>query len=340
MNDQPMVSIVSPCYNGEKYISRLFDSILLQTYSNIEFIFVNDGSTDNTENVALSYQSRFEAKGIQFLYVKKENGGVASAVNKGLELFSGEFITFPDSDDWMTEDCIEKKVKALQNNPDCGMVIGTLDVRLEENPNKSIRLLKFSNETKRNIFDDLVMEKGVFVTPIGWMIRSDMFLSVCPGRHIDDSSRMGQNWQLMLPICYSYNCVFVSEVIGYYLVRSNSLSHKNKTIETRYKKEDAYMMLKINALNSIISMNTKQKHEYLETITRKYAGIKLMLAAQMQNKEYIKKEYANIKSMGRVTIGNRVWYLRGMSKFCDNIATLLYFPVRAIKSVVRRVKQR
>jgi glycosyltransferase involved in cell wall biosynthesis len=65
MNKGPIVSIVTPCYNGEKHIHRYLDSLLAQTYSNIELIFVNDGSSDNTEKIVLSYTDKFESKGIK-----------------------------------------------------------------------------------------------------------------------------------------------------------------------------------------------------------------------------------------------------------------------------------
>ena len=60
--EQPLVSIITPCYNGENFIKRYFDSILKQTYSNIELFFVNDGSTDQTESIALSYREALEKR--------------------------------------------------------------------------------------------------------------------------------------------------------------------------------------------------------------------------------------------------------------------------------------
>lgn len=60
---KPLVSIITPCYNGEQYIDAYFQSILAQTYTRLELIFVNDGSTDKTEEVALSYREQLEQKG-------------------------------------------------------------------------------------------------------------------------------------------------------------------------------------------------------------------------------------------------------------------------------------
>lgn len=340
MIEKPLVSIITPCYNSEKFIFRLLDSILVQTYQNIEFIIVNDGSTDDTERVILSYKERFEKRGIKFIYVYKENGGVASAINKGLELFSGDYLTWPDSDDWLTPDSIEKKVLALENNPECGLIVGKLDVRLEDNSDKSIGLLQCRNIKKRNVFKDFVSERGVYVAPVGWMARSNMFLSVCQERHIEDKNRMGQNWQMMFPLAYSYDCVFIDDVIGYYLVRSNSLSRSNKTFEEKRNKVASFMELKINAIKSIRAMEEKEREEIIKDIIRHYSHFKLTLSAQMHNKELTESDYNDIKSSGNVTMPDKMWYLRGKNRAFDFVCKLAAFPIRVCRSLIRRIKQR
>ena len=98
---KPLVSIITPCYNGEAFLKRYFESILNQTYPNLELIFINDGSTYRTEEIALSYRERLEKRGITYIYEKQENAGQAAALNRGLKLFTGEYLTWPDSDDEM-----------------------------------------------------------------------------------------------------------------------------------------------------------------------------------------------------------------------------------------------
>lgn len=104
-----LVSIITPCYNGEKFVSRFLDSVLDQSYTNIELIVINDGSTDQTEQILKSYEIKFKEKGIKFIHLFQSNGGQSSAINKGLEIFSGEYLTWPDSDDILTPDAIEIK---------------------------------------------------------------------------------------------------------------------------------------------------------------------------------------------------------------------------------------
>lgn len=338
MKNNGLVSIITPCYNGADYIYRLFDSILAQTYNNIEFIFVNDGSTDETEKVALSYKEKFEEKGIKYIYISKNNGGVASAINEGLKVFSGEYLTWPDADDWMTPDCIEKKVRYLEDNLDCGMVITQLETRLEETPNACHGVLKFKNTEKRNIFEDLLLENYVYVAPIGYMARSSMLLEVCPTRNINDTNRMGQNWQMMLPICYRHPCGFIDEKLGYYLIRANSLSHSGHDLEARYKKIQAFFELKKNAL-STIHMTDSDRKKYDALVVKRYYKNKLVLAAKLHNKEYLKETYAVLQQTGQVGAGDKIWYLRGRSKAFNVFFGIIVFPIRAWKSLVRRIKK-
>ena len=98
--ENQLVSIITPCYNGEKTVSRYLDSVLNQTYKNIELIFVNDGSTDNTEQVVLSYEKIFEENGKKLIYIKQENKGLGGAINTGLKYFTGDFLCRADADDF------------------------------------------------------------------------------------------------------------------------------------------------------------------------------------------------------------------------------------------------
>ena len=91
----PLVSVIVPIYNVENYLKKCIDSILCQTYSNLEIILVNDGSTDNSLEICNSY------KDDRIIILNKENGGLSSARNSGLEVMTGEYIFFLDSDDWM-----------------------------------------------------------------------------------------------------------------------------------------------------------------------------------------------------------------------------------------------
>lgn len=98
-----LISVIVPIYNVEQYLEECCDSILSQTYTNIEVILVNDGSTDNS----LAIASRIAAKDERIVLVNRENGGLSAARNTGMLHASGEYILFVDSDDWIEPDCLE-----------------------------------------------------------------------------------------------------------------------------------------------------------------------------------------------------------------------------------------
>lgn len=103
-NNIDLISIIIPVYNVEKYINKCLNSVFNQTYKNIEIIVVNDGSTDNCEKIILDNYKDEK----RLIYIKKENGGLSSARNLGIEKSKGKYICFVDSDDWIEKDYIEK----------------------------------------------------------------------------------------------------------------------------------------------------------------------------------------------------------------------------------------
>ena len=105
---KPKISVVIPCYNCEAYIGRCLESIINQSYTVLEIIVVNDGSTDNTDAVIQKYLSDGRIK-----YIKQSNGGEAAARNTGMEAASGEFIGFVDSDDYIDLQMYSKLYDAL-----------------------------------------------------------------------------------------------------------------------------------------------------------------------------------------------------------------------------------
>ena len=104
-----LISIVVPIYNVENYLRQCLDSIVSQTYQNFECLLINDGSPDNSEDICREYVD----KDSRFKYFDKENGGVSSARNLGIERSGGAYITFIDSDDWVDSDYLEVLYNAL-----------------------------------------------------------------------------------------------------------------------------------------------------------------------------------------------------------------------------------
>lgn len=104
MNDKPLVSIIVPVYNVEKYLAECLDSIINQTYSNLEIILVDDGSPDKCGEIC----DKYAVSDSRIKVIHKKNGGVSSARNVGIEISTGEWIYFMDSDDTIEKDLISE----------------------------------------------------------------------------------------------------------------------------------------------------------------------------------------------------------------------------------------
>ena len=114
----PKVSIIIPCFNQAQYLPEALDSILAQTYQDWECIIINDGSTDNTEQVAHEYSSRDK----RFVYIYQSNQGVVRARNNAIRASQGDYIISVDSDDWIEPDCIDICVKEIENTNNIKLV--------------------------------------------------------------------------------------------------------------------------------------------------------------------------------------------------------------------------
>lgn len=110
---QELISVIVPVYNVEKYLSRCIESIINQTYTNIEIILVDDGSTDNSRIICDEYKKKDKRINV----IHKKNGGLSDARNKGIEMSRGEYLCFIDSDDYIEESFVEELYEmCIKNN--------------------------------------------------------------------------------------------------------------------------------------------------------------------------------------------------------------------------------
>lgn len=123
------ISVIIPVYNVEKYLRRCLESVINNTYKNLEIIGVNDGSPDNSLNILKEYAAR----DTRMVVLSKSNGGLSSARNKGIEESTGEYITFVDSDDWVHPQFFEILIQALQHDDTDVAICGFSQVEKYEN---------------------------------------------------------------------------------------------------------------------------------------------------------------------------------------------------------------
>lgn len=153
------ISVIIPIYNVEKFLDRTIPAVLNQTYSNLEVILVDDGSTDNSGKIIDDYAKKDD----RIRVIHKENGGSSTARNAGIEVATGDYIGFPDSDDWLELDMYENLIKAISNHPGCKMAeIMSRDYDTEGNMVKAP--LKNSGntvlQTTDEVFKELMLHTG------------------------------------------------------------------------------------------------------------------------------------------------------------------------------------
>ncbi|MCS4142550.1 glycosyltransferase [Salinibacter ruber] len=107
----PLVSIIIPCYNDDNFVGDAIESAVGQTYSNVETIVVDDGSSDGSWEVICSFEDRIRRE-------RQENQGAPAARNRGMEVAEGKYVKFLDADDMLVEDCVKRQVQQSENLPD------------------------------------------------------------------------------------------------------------------------------------------------------------------------------------------------------------------------------
>ncbi len=218
-----LVSVVSSCYNGETYIARYLEAMLKQTYRPIEMVLINNGCTDNTDEIIMSYKEKLEQSGVVLKYIKKQNEGLGAAINYGLKHTTGEYLIWPDTDDFLFPESIEKRVAFLEEHPEFGFVYSDGQIFNESNIEVSVRNIKAMIPSDGKIFKNILSGRKVVYTPCGYMLRMSAFLDVNPEKEIYPSS-YGQNIQMLMPISYKYRCGHLKEILYGRVERNDSLS--------------------------------------------------------------------------------------------------------------------
>lgn len=319
--DLPLVSILTPAYNSEGYISNLLESILNQTYPNVEMIIVDDGSTDGTKEVIVSYIPKFERRGYVLRYYYQENSGQSAAINFALKLFHGDLVAWPDSDDYYSSEySIEKMVNALvQSDENTGCVFSYSKLT---NGTEIIGERCYSNENNYIFYDCVNGENGFSFNPIGYMAKADKLVEVLQGREIYCSKNAGQNWQLLLPLFYNYKCKVLKEFLSVLYIHEDSHSHGQAGVLV-----NAYYQTLIRVLGKM-KMSENEKSKVLDKIHKKYQ-IQIISQYLVEHKYDCLKVY--YKQSSHKCFATRLMYL---STFMPS------YILREILNIRRYIKQK
>ena len=244
INCQPLVSVVIPSYNHEKYIKETIESVVKQTYKNIELFVIDDGSKDSSPQIIKELGDKYN-----FFYLLRENKGHLKTVNELYAMCKGKYICVIGSDDLWTLDKVEKQVKFMEENPNIAACYGNI-LRI----NQHGEILPFHSQyfTKYNTysFNDIVMGRQ-YIYSMTEMLRKSVYEKV--GSF--DERFMCEDLNMWLKITHSgFQVACLKDLMGFYRRHSNSISqnlklmHKDRlNILKQYKNENIYLKGVLNS---------------------------------------------------------------------------------------------
>lgn len=226
MNDlySGRISVATPAYNAQDHLGRLLESVLSQQWKDVEMIVSDDGSTDGTSEVAESYRSRFEKKGWTLTILRDRNGGVTEALSRALEMVTGEYLLYPDSDDEFLEGHFQYLAGYLLEHQDMMMVRCTTCCVHDADGSAAPPTDSQGNLDEEDLFWPLLQGR-TYVTPGCYMMRSQALFDIYPDRRIPHSP-CGQNYQMLLPMFSRHACETIRKDLFKIHIRENSLSHQ------------------------------------------------------------------------------------------------------------------
>jgi len=207
--NEALVSVVIPAFNSEQYITECIDSVLIQTYKNIEIIIVNDGSTDNTVNIVNGYNKE------KIKLFHQENSGSAAARNHGVEQASGTWIAFIDADDIWLPDKLQKQLEHCSNrdwsHTDLFFQGGIYP--------RHTKTTEFTAKHSGSILKNLLVENSIGTSSV--VIKTKIFQEL---GGFNTNLRALQDWDLWLRVAEKHQACYFDEPLVYYRVHSSSIS--------------------------------------------------------------------------------------------------------------------
>jgi glycosyltransferase involved in cell wall biosynthesis len=224
MKNMDKISIIIPVYNVEPYIRKCLDSVVNQTYQNLEIICINDGSTDDSGKICDEYA----AKDSRIRVFHKKNGGLSSALNVGLKNFTGDYLGFVDSDDWAESDMFEILHKSLKSSGAHISVAGYF----KDTDTESIPM-----SNKERISDGIINTRNMLLYPL----KRDYYMGFCgyawnklfladivreSGLLFENDIKYGMDVLFYTTIVLAGGCVgvYADKLLYHYYQRSNAIS--------------------------------------------------------------------------------------------------------------------
>lgn len=285
LNDKK-VSVIVPCYNVESYLSKCIESILNQTYKNIEIICINDGSKDNTLSLLKKYQSDDK----RIVLINKKNAGVSAARNDGLKKATGDYVLFVDSDDYIDEKMVEILLtKSLENDADI-IKCNRADVYLKTN--SIINRKPIWNEEK--VFLEKDFSKQIYPEFLRrnklcniWMTLIKKELLQSNNILFDETLAVNEDEVFSTQIfCIAKKFVYLPNVLYFYVKNENGLSANGTNIIKRFESRKKHSQF-IYEITAKWGYNQNDKI-VIEKIA--FLAIHTLFQTAVPNVNYTKKE--------------------------------------------------
>lgn len=283
-----IVSLITGCYNGEKFITRCFESILRQTYPDVEVIFVDDGSTDNSLQLAKSHEKKFAERGYSFKVISQENMGFYPQT--GIKNASGKYITTLDIDDVLLPDSIQKRAGFLEKNPEYSAARSNGYVVYQHDDAAPTELLiNDFNTAPEDVFENLLYGKTSNI-PGTYMVRADVLFEYYPDRTVP-MNRFTQNLQILLPVTYRRKVGFIPEILMHYYRHDEAFTADIISYQERLTQFISFKEVRQNILYRMDLMTP----EISAKLDRRYETIFLGVAKKYNEVEEFNKRYKAIK---------------------------------------------
>ncbi len=230
MEEQTLYSILVPIYGVGKYLNKCVDSLINQTYKNIEIILVDDGAKDNSPEICDFYSALDKRVKV----VHKKNGGVTSARKAGAEIASGEYIFSVDGDDWVSLDFVERFDEVIgRYNPDmvcCGYI--QTDERVQNNHTFEIDSGYYDHSKIEQVVYPIAIEseRGKIFPPQLWAKAFKKDLCLPEQLAVNDSIKIGEDGAVVKPILTKATSLYILDDCLYYYRVNNQSMTRNKSV--------------------------------------------------------------------------------------------------------------
>ena len=210
---QEKISVIVPCYNVEKYVAKCIDSLLNQTYKNLEILLVEDCATDNTLKVLKEYvkkDSRIK------LIKNKENGGLSFSRNEGIKHATGSYLSFIDSDDYVDNNFYEVLYKSIKDNKS---EIAICDMKVVYDDTKQELISKCCNFEEFNVVN--VVNNGLAASACNKLFKKELF-----DKYLFEVGKVNEDIAVVIPaLVHAKKISYASGVYYYYIQRGGSIQN-------------------------------------------------------------------------------------------------------------------